>query len=71
MDAYSAHQQDEGYSEDPLNQSVATSSRPSIKSRYDNGDSVITPDSSASEVPLWLIQHIAQLSDEEKSGEYP
>jgi hypothetical protein len=68
MDAFAAHQQDEGYSEDPLNQSSATSSFK--QPRYDGADPIVNPSRPGSDIPAWLIRHIAGLSDEEKSGAY-
>lgn len=64
MDAFAAHQQDEGYSEDPLNPSAASSS---LKRRY-NGVSVLSPSRSGAEVPAWLMRQITDLPMQDRTS---
>lgn len=66
MDAFAAQQQDEGYSEDPLNQSAANTS---LKLR-DHGASTLGAARSSSEFPEWFMRHVAGLTVQEKTGAY-
>ncbi|KAK1761658.1 WD40 repeat-like protein [Phialemonium atrogriseum] len=60
MDAFGAQQQDEGYSEDPLNPPASASS-------LKHGFSVLASQRPAAEFPEWLMRHITGLSIQEKT----